>query len=92
MREQGGIEQLVALLKKQSTSANLGAAILLAITVLVTESEVNQEHVRQSNGLSGIVKYLDARLGPETALAAVLCLTGEFMSHHSFVLAERTPC
>ena len=76
MREQGGIERLLALLKKQGTSAKLAAAVLSAITVLTTESETNQEHVRQANGLSGIVKFLDARLGPETALAAVLCLTG----------------
>lgn len=76
MREQGGIEQLIALLKKQDTSTQLAGAILPAITVLVTESETNQEHVRQNNGLSGIVKYLDARAGPDTALAAVLCLTG----------------
>ena len=76
MREQGGIEQLIALLKKQETDTKLAAAILMTITVLVTESETNQEHMRQNNGLSGIVKYLDARAGPETALAAVLCLTG----------------
>ena len=76
VREQGGIEQLIALLKKQEASTELAAASLLAITVLVTESEINQEHVRQAHGLSCIVKYLDARVGAETALAAVLCLTG----------------
>ena len=69
---------LLALLKRQDTGPELASAILRTLTVLVTESEANQEHVRQAGGLSSIVKYLDIRIGTNAVKAAVMCITGPF--------------
>ena len=77
VREQGGSKQLLRLLGKQNIEPSLATSILRAITILVTDSEANQEHFQQEKSLSVIVNYLDVRISTETTAIAVVCLTGQ---------------
>lgn len=81
VREQGGIQELLSMLKKTTTGAKVAATALLTLTTLVTDSPANQDYVRQNSGLWPIVKFLDVRISPEAANAAVMCLTGKFLQH-----------
>ena len=46
VREQGGITQMLKLLQKPSTGHALSETIVQALTILVVDNEVNQDHIR----------------------------------------------
>jgi hypothetical protein len=80
VREQKGMRRMVQLLKRRDTQPDLTKAIVEAITVLVADNEMNQDHVREEEGVIDIVRLLDNKISKFLASSAISCVTGAFRS------------
>lgn len=78
VREQQGIRRMVQLLKRHDTQPGLAKAIVEALTELLVDNEMNQDHVREEEGVIDVIRLLDTRISKSLASSAISCVTGAF--------------
>lgn len=84
-RETAGIAQLLKLLQKPSTAPGLAEAIVQALTVLVVDNELNQDHVRQATWSFSIISLTLALF-----LLSYLCTAGLYTEEALSLAQGRT--